>query len=495
MRRHPNTLINDAFNASRLQQQLHEQFRRQCTTASPACNLFSLTLACPDLNLSVLPTLPQPYLYWSRPDQNLQLLGLGEAWRTTTSGVQRFDTLSTALRKLEQNWQTAHPPGSSGPHPGVFCALAFAPDDPMTACWDGLPNSMLFVPRLLLRREAGQTSLTFSCSGEELQRADTVLKGWSDLLQQLNRAVSAMRTRPAENTPRAVQIESQTETGWTETVENAVASIRSGRLDKVVTARRVRVAASHCFQAGDILSRLTRLYPSCLLLAIGLGRHTVISATPERLAALRKGTIRCDALGGTTGRSSDSGLDRNLALRLLNCRKTKHEHALVVAAIQSVLEPLCHELVLPDTPAVVKLHNLQHLWTGIKGKLRNGVSLLDAARYLHPTPAVAGTPTATACQWLRDHENLARGWYSGLVGWLQTDGEGELSVLLRCAVLQGSNAVLFAGAGIVGNSDPLAELQETELKLRAMLEAMQGVAEGSGAPLSDLEAGQRFGHS
>ena len=184
-----------------------------------------------------------------------------------------------------------------------------------------------------------------------------------------------------------------------------------------------------------------------------------------------------------------------MTLRLLNCRKAQHEHSLVVDSIQSALAPLCRELALPDTPAVVKLRNLQHLWTGIKGTLRSGVSLLDAARRLHPTPAVAGTPTATACRWLQDHENLARGWYSGIVGWLQPNGDGELSVLLRCAVLQGRSAELFAGAGIVADSDPQAELQETEIKLRAMLEAMQEDAGRTATPLTSSQAGQQAGHS
>ncbi|MGB5407912.1 MAG: isochorismate synthase [Thiogranum sp.] len=487
--------MHDTFDASRLQQQLHAQFRKQLTAGIPACSLFSLTLECPDLHLRNLPPLPAPYLYWARPDRDLQQLGLGEAWRTTASGPQRFDTLSNALRQLECNWQRGHPPGSPGPGPGVFCALAFAPDDSMTTCWEGLPNSILFVPRILLRSEAGQTSLTFTCTGKELQQAEAVLSDWSGLIKQLCQAVSASQKPTGEDSQQAVRVTPQTDTSWTEAVQRAIDSIKSGQLDKVVTARRVRLEASRSFEATKILSRLARLYPSCLLLAIKLGGNTVISATPERLATLRNRSIRCDALGGTTSRSQDSGRDRQLALRLLNSHKTQHEHALVVKSIQAALEPLCRQLALPDTPAVVKLRNLQHLWTGIKGTLRSGVSLLDAARRLHPTPAVAGTPTATACRWLQDHENLARGWYSGIVGWLQPNGDGELSVLLRCAVLQGRSAELFAGAGIVADSDPQAELQETEIKLRAMLEAMQEDAGRTATPLTSSQAGQQAGHS
>ena len=487
--------MSDTYNASRIQKQLHVQLRRQLTAGIPACSLFSLTLDCPDLRLCGLPALPKPHFYWARPDQDLQLLGLGEAWQTTTRGTQRFDTLSGALRKLEQNWHAVQPTRPSCPSPGVFCALAFSHDDPMTACWEGLPNSILFVPRLLLRSEAGQTNLTFSCSGEELLQAETVLNGWSVLLRQLFQAVSVSQKRQHEDKQQAVHIRPQTGTNWTATVQNAIAAIKSGQLDKVVTARRVRVEASQSLQAGKILSRLAELYPSCLLLAIRLGNDTVVSATPERLATLREGTICCDALGGTAGRSQDSGRDRKLALRLLNSRKTQHEHALVVASIHAALRPLCRGLTLPDTPAVVKLHHLQHLWTGIKGRLRSDVGLLDVARRLHPTPAVAGAPTDTACQWLRDHEHLARGWYSGMVGWLQADGEGELSVLLRCAVLQGRSAELFAGAGIVSDSDPQAEWQETELKLRTMLDAMQDAAGQNGSPIPRSKASQGFGHS
>jgi len=487
--------MHDTFNASRFQQQLHAQFRQHFTAGIPACSLFSLTLECPGLHLRGLPPLPVPYLYWARPDRDFQQLGLGEAWRTTASGTQRFDTLSTALRQLERDWQRQHQPGSPSPNPGVFCALAFAPDDPMAACWEGLPNSILFVPRLLLRSEAGQTSLTFTCTGNELQQAEAVLSNWSGLIEQLCQAVSTSQKPHEKDSQQAVRVTPQTDTSWTDAVQSAIGSIKSGQLDKVVTARRIRLEACRPFEATKILSRLARLYPSCLLLAIKLGGNTVVSATPERLATLRNRSIRCDALGGTTGRSQDPARDRKLALRLLNSRKAQHEHALVVESIQSALEPLCRELAPPDIPAVVKLRNLQHLWTGIKGTLRTGVSLLDTARRLHPTPAVAGTPTDTACQWLQDHENLARGWYSGIVGWLQANGDGELSVLLRCAVLQGRSADLFAGAGIVADSDPQAELQETEIKLRAMQEAMQEAAAGTATPVTDSQAGQRVGHS
>ncbi len=486
----PGTSVHHSYNASRLQQRLDEKFRQQVKAGIPVCSLFSLTLASPGFQIKKLPPLQAPYLYWARPDQDHWQLGLGEAWRTTARGRQRLEILSERRRQLEQSWQRDKRAAPPGAQPAVFCALAFAPDDPMTACWDGLPNSILFVPRLLLRTEAGQTNITFTCTGTELQDPDAALASWSGLIKQLSRAVSSSAQGDTKDDPDATRVTAQTDPAWTRTVQRAIGSIRNGQLKKVVAARRVRIEASRCLDTGSILARLARNYPSCLLVAVNLEGRTVVSATPERLASLGDRTIRCDALGGTTSRSSDARQDQKLALRLLECRKTQREHALVVESIHSALEPLCEELVRPNAPQVVKLRNLQHLWTGIEGRLRDGVSLLDAVRRLHPTPAVAGTPTDRACQWLQDHENLARGWYSGTAGWLQANGDGELSVLLRCAVLEGCSADLFAGAGIVAESDPQAELLETEIKLRAMLEAIQGSAAQEGISLVAAPTGQ-----
>lgn len=487
--------MDNSFLATRLKRQLRAQFHQQLAAGVPACRLFSLTMKCPGLQPGRLPPLPAPYLYWARPDQELQLLGFGEAWRTTSSGTQRFDTLSGELRELEHSWLTNCEPGTAGPGHGVFCATAFDPDDSMTACWEGLPNSILFIPRLLLRCEAGKTSLTFTCTGRELRHADAVLGNWERLAGQIVQAVCTTQASDSQHDRQTLRITPESDTAWTRTVQLAIDAIRSGQLEKVVTARRVRLEASRAFDASRILSRLAHRYPTCLLIAINLDGRSVVSATPERLAALDNRTIHSDALGGTTGRAQDSRQDRQLTLRLLNCCKAQHEHALVVDSIRSALTPLCDELAPPAAPDVIKLRNLQHLWTGIRGTLQPGVSLLDAARRLQPTPAVAGTPTEMACRWLQDHENLARGWYSGTVGWLQANGDGELSVLLRCAVLQGRSADLFAGAGIVSDSDPQAELAETEIKLRAMLEAMQESTGQDEMPLTDAGAGQRTGHS
>jgi isochorismate synthase len=485
----------ETFNGLPLQRRLEVRFRREIEAGIPFCQLYSLTLTLSDFKLTQLPALPPPYLYWARPDENLWQLGLGNAWQITATGARRFDALSQTLDKLQGAWRCTHEFELADPSPGLFCALAFAAEDPMTAPWDALPNSTLFLPRLLLRTEADRTSVTFSCTGRELRRPEAVLGNWSGLIEQLCCALTMScisRQRRRRQTPRVV---AEAGSKWTPMVEKAIAAIKSGELEKVVTARCLRLAAPRPFPVTALVAKLESLFPSCLLFATNLGGATVVSATPERLARLRNGIIHCDALGGTTDRSADKTRDHKLALRLLNSPKSQHEHKLVVESVRSALEPLCVELDKPGHATVVKLHNVQHLWTGIKGRLRHGVGLLEAVRQLHPTPAVAGTPTHRACQWLRRHENLARGWYTGSIGWLQANGDGDFSVLLRCAVLQGCRADVFAGAGIVADSDPIAELHETELKLRAMLEAIQASCQQDGSPVSACGTPRKAGHS
>ncbi|WJW75974.1 isochorismate synthase [Thiohalobacter sp. IOR34] len=431
--------------------------------------LLSITLTTADLDPRRLPPLTGHYLYWARPAEGRYRLGLGETLAVRSEGPGRFRDLAAALPGRDWCWID---PDHSGHRPAAFCAFAFDPGETPGDAWQGLPNSLLQIPSLLLQWQDGHGSLTFSARRSELARPQRLIEGWLDTLTPLLApAATANPTAPLCELNRAAS-----DSAWLQLVQQATADIRAGRLEKVVAARALRLRSRHPWQAPVLLGRLARLYPDCTLLAVHLGKQTLISATPERLLSLQGGVLRCDALGGTTGRDIDPHHDRLLALRLRNSKKARHEHALVVTAIRRSLEPLCETVDASGEPEVVRLRNLQHLWTGIRGRLRPGIGLLDAAARLHPTPAVAGTPTTAACDWLRRHEDLARGWYSGGAGWLEPGGDGELAVLLRCALLQGCDATLFAGAGIVADSEPLAELRETEMKLEAMLEVLHGEA-------------------
>jgi isochorismate synthase len=178
------------------------------------------------------------------------------------------------------------------------------------------------------------------------------------------------------------------------------------------------------------------------------------------------------ALAGSAPRGATEQEDRQEGMELLNSEKNRREHAIVVNMVRSALEDLCSAVQVADTPHLLKLQNIQHLETAITGELLPGHSILEALQELHPTPAVGGFPCEAALAEIRDNEQLDRGWYAGPIGWIDKDGHGEFAVALRSGLIDGSKATLFAGCGIVADSEPDSEYAESRLKLKVMLQGI-----------------------
>jgi menaquinone-specific isochorismate synthase len=433
--------------------------------------LYSLSV---NLHLDQVPAIPQltaPFLIWGRPDRNHYRIGLGTTLQYKTSGKERFLKLQCYFDKIRSNWH--HDCLTELPYqPGAFCAFAFDEDDTMSGPWKEIANTMITIPELLLEFSEGRYTLTLSCQTSQLQTREKLIKHW---LTQATILLQSVTTKDnfveSKNTLYRTQ-GGPTNYDWMISVENAKTAIDDNQLAKVVAARHVHIQGTHAFNETAILKRLAKNYPSCYLLGISLGSKTLVAATPEQLIAINNGTISCDALGGTGKRGDDTRQDNLFAHRLLQDTKTRHEHQLVVDHLHQRLSDISAHLSIPDNPTVLSLGQMQHLWTPIKAQCRPGISLFELAASLHPTPAVAGTPVEEAKQWIEQNEPFNRGWYSGGVGWIQADGNGELAVLLRAALLSDNNAELYAGAGIVADSDPRAELDETELKLRSIFDML-----------------------
>ena len=175
------------------------------------------------------------------------------------------------------------------------------------------------------------------------------------------------------------------------------------------------------------------------------------------------------ALAGSARRSADPAVDSHLGEQLLQSPKNRAEQSIVAHRIQRSLEPVSLWVAAADEPVLVKVHNVQHLATPIRAQLAEPVATVELAGLLHPTPAVGGEPWGAAAPLVPALEGLDRGWYAGAVGWTDLAEDGELCVALRCALLRGSVARLYAGCGIVAHSVPAEELAETEVKLQALL--------------------------
>lgn len=257
-----------------------------------------------------------------------------------------------------------------------------------------------------------------------------------------------------------------TREGWTRAVESALEHIRSGSLRKVVLARSRRVHGTAPFDADRILDALRDAYPACYRFRFEPGDGSIfLGASPERLVALRGDAIEADAVAGTAAGEGRA---------LLDDRKERLEHDIVVEEVVGALRLVAEEVEAEDVPSVHRLRNVTHLRTRVRASARPGTHVLDLAARIHPNPAVAGAPREAALDLIRSLEPRPRGWYAGPIGWASAAGEGELTLGLRAALLRGSEALLHAGAGIVLGSDPDREWDECESKMRAMEEALRG---------------------
>ena len=257
-------------------------------------------------------------------------------------------------------------------------------------------------------------------------------------------------------------------------VARAVERIRSGAFEKIVLAREVAVHAPAPHDAAAVFGVLRAGFGSCFVYCAGRGDAAFVGASPELLVrreGLRASTV---ALAGSTRRSADPAVDAHLGEQLLRSEKDREEQAIVARRIARALKPLSVWVAAPDEPGIVRVANIQHLATPIRAQLTQPRGTLELAGLLHPTPAVGAEPHATAAPLIPALEGLDRGWYAGPVGWTDANEDGEFCVALRCALLRGAEARLYAGVGVVRDSDPAAELAETEVKLGALLPVLAG---------------------
>jgi salicylate biosynthesis isochorismate synthase/menaquinone-specific isochorismate synthase len=400
------------------------------------------------------------------------LAALGCVRAPEARGPARFAELARRWRELVAG---AIADGDDGP-PGSGLAgmggFAFAGDGGSSPEWAGFAPASLVVPELSLARYDGQTALTLNL---ELAPDDTP----TDVLGGVIRRVAGLRERPLP-LPDLAPVGTYTvhspmsPSHYEEAVARAVQRIRAGELEKVVVAREVDVHAPLDHDPGAVLGLVREEFRSCYVFAVGRGEATFVAASPELLVRRQGQRATTVALAGSIARSADPAVDDHLGERLLRSDKDREENAIVARRIALALRPHAVWVTAAPEPALVRVANIQHLATPIRAQLAGAATALELAGALHPTPAVGGEPRDDAIRLIPALEGIDRGWYAGTVGWTDSSGDGEFCVALRCALLRGRLARLYAGCGIVRDSDPAAELAETEVKLGALLPVLAG---------------------
>jgi len=420
---------------------------------------------------------------WMRPERGMALVGLGSVETITPVGDGRFSAASAARAALAARVHRTGP--ADAPAPVLIGGFAFSstgwggiPAPPRGPDWSGFPEASWILPELtFVDRPDGSWLLAAArvAAGEEDAAA-------VDALERRIEASIAELPAPCSTDldfrNGEVSIEGPTAAPYQALVAEAVSAIGGSDLGKVVLAR---THEEQDVDVVDVLARLRARYPTCAVFSIAVGNREFLGASPEELVALDGRQVRTAALAGTTGVGWDDKTDAGLAAEMLASAKIREEHAYVVDDITNRLAALGLVGETVTEPEVLRLARLQHLRTPITARIERragGVSDMDVLRVagvLHPTPAVAGTPTAAAVSWLEAREAFDRGWYASPVGWCDLDGNGELRVALRSALVNvdTNTATLFSGAGIVADSVPADELAETGMKLRALLDVME----------------------
>jgi len=410
----------------------------------------------------------EPWFCLEQPDRGIAIAALGSVRKVTATGTGRFVRVAADCAHLSGDavvFGEDTPGPSSGPvWTGGF---AFDEDGGRTPPWSSFEAAAMTLPELSLQSDPHGTSLTVNLLVSD--GADPAAAA-ADAAVRTAGLVSATPAMLDPDPATGPVIESTlAPEDYEAAVAEAVARIRAGQIEKVVLAREVTVRGGRAYDPAALFAALRSGFPSCFTFCVGTGEAAFIGATPELLVRCAGRGVATVGLAGSTRRSSDPAVDRHLAQALLASRKDRGEHEVVVRRIVKALSKQSIWVEAAGEPEVVKVANIQHLATPIYAQLGEPRTAIELAGLLHPTPAVGGEPWDRARPVIAEIEQLDRGWYAGPVGWMDGAGDGEFCVALRSALLRDREARLYAGVGVVADSDPADELAETEIKLGAIL--------------------------
>jgi isochorismate synthase len=420
--------------------------------------------------------------FWARPAEQRALVGTGTTTTITTTGPGSVGAAATIWRDLQKYavcGQASHTPPAYTNGPVFFGGFAFDPLSSHTPLWENFPDGLLILPRLLFHRDETNAALTINTMIQPDTDIKEITEEISTTLQQLSITLeqtiiqSQEIASAADPQQQLAMHDLLPPAAWMRQITNAVQMIREEAFQKIVLARAIQVSnEEQDFDIGTVLHRLCESYPTAYVFAIQRGERYFVGATPERLICGADGQIQTMALAGSAPRGTTEEEDQHLGNELLQSLKNQEEHRVVVTTIHDALASICSRVWVANMPHLLKLKNIQHLETAITGSLLPGHSILEAVEDLHPTPAVGGFPRQPALAAIRAYEQLDRGWYAGPIGWIGASGNGEFAVALRSALIDGNQATLFAGCGIVAASQPESEFAESCLKLEVMLRGL-----------------------
>ena len=406
--------------------------------------------------------------FWSVPDRSLYFVGIGEA----ISYQEQEDAYQQLKRKWKQLMDRAiiiHEEFTIAAGPKMFGGFPFDTNEQYNELWGAFPGSEFRVPTYLLTIEKDKAYFTTNLFVDEHSDTKEIVETIQRDKEQLLSPAS-----PKRKTNHVVLSHEVDPEAWKELVTQTRTAIENGYAEKIVIARELQLEFEYSIELATVLKHLLEEQTNSYVFIWEKNGTAFVGATPERLVWVTNQQLQSACLAGTAPRGKTLEEDQRIGDDLLLDDKNREEHQYVVDMIKDALKDLAEGIDIPEKPVLYPLKNLQHLFTPVQAMLKEDITILDIAEKLHPTPALCGLPTERSMRFIRENEQLERGWYGAPIGWFDHRFNGEFAVAIRSGLVKDNKASLFAGCGVVRGSDPEVEYEETRIKFQPMLHALGG---------------------
>ena len=440
--------------------------------------LVSTTIAAPGLTIMAVlqHALGQERFFWQEANSDTAYVGFGIAADLRAWGKNRFASIQTQTQELFSN-AIIHNENNPEAGPRLFGGFAFRDDFTPDNTWSIHHPAQFILPHYQFTQHGDAGWLTINAVISDEEDAVTILQELEDALRTRCEILLQTPLPPKPTSSKKPNINyPMSYEQWREMIETATHATDTTDLNKVVLSRVCEIKYDHIVDVDSALAYLNKTYPDChRFLFEPRPYHAFYGATPELLAKVYGRSLHTMGLAGSYPRGKTPKEDRELARELLTSNKNRYEHALVVDSIRRRLLPIATDLQISAQPSILQLGYIHHLYTPIQATLNEASGILPAIEILHPTPALGGSPRDLAMQFIQQYEPVPRGWFGAPVGWIDHELNGAFCVAIRSAITQERRVWLYAGAGIVNDSIPEKEWEETALKFRPMLEALRMV--------------------
>lgn len=408
-------------------------------------------------------------LFWENREKTFTLVGLGHAHViSTTNHHGRFE-------EIKKNWESLCRQIVNEEReikPILFGGFAFDPLNKIQSEWTEFPQAFFAVPtfQLIIKRDRAYVSINL------VTKLDDTFAEFEALRKERDKLIHAAQVSELEKYNKVLVLK-RTELKkeqYMESIKKVTAVIKAKQAEKVVIARALKLTFEKPLSSASALYQVLKEQPESFLFGLESGQQFFFGATPERLVKVKNREALSTCLAGSTPRGKTLEQDTALGQELLSDKKNRSEHQFVVKMIGDVFKEHSTAVKVPSTPKLMKIRDIQHLYTPVEGLLNPESNLFDLVRDLHPTPALGGEPKQAALSLIRQHETMNRGYYAAPIGWIDAAGDGEFAVAIRSALVNDTEAYLYAGGGIVEDSTPETEYAETWVKFRPMLRALGG---------------------